>query len=65
MKYFVRGPTPVRPCGREAMKHHDKLLMPHRTGKILNVLSHSLLGLVDVYNILPKLVVDAATVSEF
>ena len=65
MKYFVRGPTPVRPCGREAMKHHDKQLLSHRTGIFLDILSHSLLGLVDIYNILPKFVVDASTVSEF
>ena len=55
----------VRPEGREASKCHNKQLMTHRTGKFLDLLSHSILGLVDIYNLLPQYVVDAKDVSDF
>ena len=50
---------------REALRRHDKQLESHRRGKFLDVLSHSVLGLVDVYNLLPQYVVNATTVSNF
>ena len=55
----------VRPGGREAMKKHDRQIVSHRVGKFLDILSHSVLGLVDVYNLLPQYVVNAPTVSKF
>ena len=64
-KYFVRQSLSVRPGGREAARKHDRQLVSQRVGKFLDVLSHSVLGLVDVYNLLPQHVVNAPTVSNF
>ena len=64
-KYFVRKHGGATYHGREAGRQHSKQLITHRTGKFLDVLSHSLLGLVDIYNLLPEYIVSATTVSEF
>ena len=64
-KYFIRKTFSTRPLGREANRRHDKQLMTHRTGKFLDITSHSLLGLVDIYNLLPQYTVNATTVSDF
>ena len=39
--------------------------MTHRTGKFLDLLAHSVLGLTDIYNLLPQYVVNVANVSDF
>ena len=55
----------MSPHGRDAIKLHDKQLVTLRTGKFLDLLSHSMLGLIDIYNLLPQYAVDAKNVSEF
>ena len=64
-KYFVRNVNGAQRDGREAARNHDKQLITHRKGKFRDLLSHSLLGLVDIYNLLPRFIVSAATVSDF
>ena len=64
-KYFVRKHGGATYHGREAGRQHSKQLITHRTGKFLDVLSHSLLGLVDIYNLLPEYTVMAPTVKIF
>ena len=55
----------ANPNGRECKRRHTKQLMSHREGKFLDQLSHSALGLCDVYNLLPEYVVEAEDISEF
>ena len=62
---FCRRMCSVRPWGRDAMKCHNKQLKTHRTDKLMDLLSHPILGLVVMYNWLPQYVVDAKNVSEF
>ena len=64
-KYFVQRNGGGRTGGRESVRRHDKQLATHRTGKFQDLLSHSILGLVDIYNLLPQYVVCAPTVSNF
>ena len=47
-KYFVQKNAGDRSGGRESLRRHDKQLVTHRTGKFLDLLSHSILGLVDI-----------------
>jgi hypothetical protein len=53
------------PNGRETRFRHNRQLITHRKGKFLDVLAQSILGLVDVYNLLPAYVVDADDTSTF
>ena len=64
-KFFVRKAAPSRPHGREAVRRHDKQLETHRNGRFLDIMSKSVLGLVDIYNLVPQFIVNATTVSEF
>ena len=64
-KYFVIMQTPGRPEGREALRRHDKQLRSYRKGKFLQIVSHSIFGLVDIYNLLPEYTVMAPTVKIF
>ena len=64
-KHFVRSPTQHRPEGRESLRCHSKQLLTFRTGKFLELVSHSVLGLVDIYNLLPEYVVCATSVKLF
>ena len=51
--------------GMGALHGHSRQLRSYRTGRYLDVVAHSLLGAIDVYNILPEFVVEANNVSEF
>ena len=62
---FTRAPMSTRPDGREAQKRHDKQIVSYRQGDFLQLVTHSILGLVDIYNLLPKYVVNAWTVKLF
>ena len=64
-KYFVLAAAPSRMNGREAIRSHDKQLISHRKGHFLEIVSNSVLGLVDIYNLLPAYIVSAPTVSLF
>ena len=49
----------------DARNRHGRQLVSHRQGKFLEILAHSILGMVDVYNLLPSYIVAAANVKEF
>ena len=53
------------PSGRESERRHNRQLVTHRTGKFLEILANSALGLVDVYNLLPEQIVAEESVSNF
>ena len=53
-KHFVQAPAAKRPEGREAIRSHNYQLVSFRQGKYLELVSHSVLGLVDIYNLLLK-----------
>ena len=65
MEFFKFQPVGVHLAGRENHRRHSRQLVSHRIGKFLDILSHSALGLCDVYNLLPEYIVEAANVSEF
>ena len=64
-QHFVRAPSSLRPEGRDSQRRHDRQLLSHRHGDFLQVVTHSVLGLVDIYNLLPQYVVNATTVKLF
>ena len=64
-KYFIREEKNAHPYGRVAHRQHNKQLISQRTGKYLDLLSNLLLGLTDIYNLLPQYIINAKTVSEF
>ena len=47
------------------MRRHKFQLVTFRKGKILDLLTNSVLGLIDIYNLLPAYVVAASSVKEF
>ena len=51
--------------GRGALFSHSRQLVSHRRGNFLQLVAHSALGLVDVYNLLPEYIVMATTVRMF
>ena len=56
---------PIRTHGRSALRCHRRQLITHRKGAFLEILRNSVLGLVDVYNMLPVYIADAPTVKLF
>ena len=64
-EFFKRKVFSVHPDGRNTLSRHSLQLETHRTGKFLDMLKWSLLGLVDVYNLLPQYVVNGTTVRIF
>ena len=64
-KHFRAQEKPLRPEGREAIRRHSKQLETYRKGHFLEIVSHSILGLVDIYNLLPADVIEAKTVKNF
>ena len=64
-KYFIMNESPTHPQGRDCLRRHTKQLLSHRNGNFLESLRHSLLGLIDIYNLLPQYAVEADTVHIF
>ena len=64
-KYFRRAVASRHPEGRESIHRHNLQLQSHRCCKFLQILAHSALGLVDIYNLLPAYVVAAPDVHLF
>ena len=64
-EFFQFQGTNANPNGRECKRRHTKQLVTHREGKFLDLLSHSALGLCDVYNLLPDYVAEAGDISDF
>ena len=51
--------------GRNPIRRHGMQLQTYRTGKFLEVTGRSILGLVDIYNLLPQDFIDHTDVHEF
>ena len=64
-EFFKLYVTLRNPIGRECERRHTRQLVTHRTGNFLEILANSILGLVDVYNLLPGHIVEMSTVSNF
>ena len=64
-EFFRLGGQTRNPHGRENERRHDKQLVTHRTGNYLEILGNSILGLADVYNLLPADIVTAPDVHIF
>ena len=62
---FVPLGVAANPCGKTTARRHNRQLMTHREGKYLDIIKCSVLGLVDIYNVLPEYVVEAQTVHIF
>ena len=63
-KHFVLG-SAQNHYGREGLRRHGKQLQTFRRGKFLDIAANSILGLIDVYNLLPAYMVEATSVKEF
>ena len=48
-----------------ARNRHWKQIVSHRQGKFLELLANSILGMIDIYNLLPAYTVEATNVKEF
>ena len=57
-EFFKLEEVVSHPNGRESERKHKKQLVSHRQGHYLEILGHSIFGLVDVYNLLPPYVVE-------
>ena len=64
-KHFQAKVSCTRPEGRESTRRHGKQLETFRKGNFLDLVKNSILGLVDIYNILPTFIVEATTVKVF
>ena len=62
--YFVKQTLVTHPEGRHYLRRHKKQLQTYRVGKILDVVKHSMLGLIDIYNLLPQETVDQPTMKD-
>ena len=65
-KQFIR-PAGVNNyhMGRESGRRHNRQLETHRVGKYMEIVGNSLLGLIDVYNLLSPQIVAMETVKQF
>ena len=63
-EYFKAAPASMH-NGWESDRRHGRQLLTHREGRYLEILGHSILGLVDVYNLLPTNFVNEDTVPKF
>ena len=57
-KHFILAASSVHPNGRNALRRHNRQLQSYRLGQFLETTAHSILGLVDVYNLLPQQLVN-------
>ena len=64
-EFFMKMPPSAHPDGRNAQTRHTMQLQTFRKGQFLDMLRCSLLGLIDVYNLLPQYVVNAGCVKLF
>ena len=64
-KFFRRKVISRNPDGREQQNRHNLQLVSYRTAKFLDLISNSVLGLIDIYNLLPCFTVAATDVQEF
>ena len=56
-EFFVRNTSAGNPEGRENLRRHRRQLRTYRDGKYLNLVKQSVLGLIDIYNLLPEALV--------
>ena len=50
-KYIVRADAPLHPEGRNMTSRHNLQLRTYRVGKFLDLMEHSVFGLIDIYNL--------------
>ena len=55
----------LHPSGRSTIRRHDKQIRSFRRGKFFETTAKSILGLVDIYNMLPQRMVDEVSVQNF
>ena len=63
--HFPFAPVSSHPCGRNNLRRHDKQLQSHRQENRLEMTAHSILGLADIYNLLPQRIVNNTCVHKF
>ena len=63
--HFPFAPVSSHPCGRNNLRRHDKQLQSHRQENFLEITAHSILGLADIYNLLPQRIVNNTCVHKF
>ena len=64
-EHFVRATEVLNPEGRTYERRHKLQLETYRKGKYLDLVKNSILGLIDIYNLLPQATVDETTVKGF
>ena len=64
-EFFELEPNSTHPTGRSSLRRHDKQLKTYRRGKFLETTAKSILGLIDIYNMLPQELVDIKNVRAF
>ena len=64
-EFFRLDDVKNHPTGRNNLRRHDKQVVTYRTGSFLESTAHSILGLVDVYNMLPAGIVATDDVHAF
>ena len=61
-EYIELEPDSSHPTGRSNLRRHDKQLKTYRRGKFLETTAKSILGLIDIYNMLPQELIDIENV---
>ena len=64
-QFFVKAEASKNPDGRICLRGHNGQLRSYRVGRYLEATAHSLLGAIDVYNLLPEYIIAAEDVSTF
>ena len=64
-EFYELEPNSTHPTGRSSLRRHDKQLKTYRRGKFLETTAKSILGLIDIYNMLPQELVDIENVRAF
>ena len=65
LRFFFKLADGRHPHGRNTLRSHDKQIATFRNGTFLETTSHSILGLVDIYNLLPPGTIETDDVHIF
>ena len=63
--HFIGVSASAHPDGRNTLRRHSRQLQSYRSGKFLEITAFSILGLIDVYNLLPERIVRKECVHTF
>ena len=64
-RYFELEGASNHPSGRATLRRHNQQIRTYRKGKFLETTSKSILGLIDIYNLLPQEFIDSEDVHSF